>query len=72
MEPLQVIMFESAMGAQRRLLDSALPQAPQVPHRPTRREAAVAEGRLTTRTRLADLLRRTADRVDPCPAPSVG
>jgi hypothetical protein len=72
MEPLQVIMFESAMGAQRRLLESALPQAPQVPYQPTRREAAVAQGGQTTRTWVAGFLRRTADRVDPCPAPSAG
>ena len=70
MQPLQLIMFESAMQAQRRLVDSALPGAPRVPHVPSRRhEAGTGAGR-EARTHLATLLRRTADRVDPCPAPS--
>jgi hypothetical protein len=72
MEPQQLIMFESAMEAQRRLVSSALPNAPQVPYRPARRKAAVAHARSSARTQLAGLLRRTADRVDPCPAPSAG
>lgn len=72
MEPLQVIMFESALGAQRRLVNSALPQAPQVPYRPSRRRVAAASAGRAARSQLAGLLRRTADRVDPCPAPSAG
>ncbi|HEY0542649.1 MAG TPA: hypothetical protein VGD53_30100 [Actinoallomurus sp.] len=71
MEPLQLIAFESTGQAHQRLLDS-LPGAPQVPYRPTRRQDTVVRARLTARTQLAGLLRRTADRVDPCPAPSAG
>ena len=71
MEPLQLIAFESAGHAHRRLHDS-LPEAPQVPYRPTRTHDAVLRARLTARTQLAGLLRRTADRVDPCPTPSAG
>jgi hypothetical protein len=71
MEPLQLIAFESAGQARRRLHDS-LPEAPQVPYRPTRTQDATVRARLTARTQLAGLLRRTADRVDPCPAPSAG
>jgi hypothetical protein len=70
MEPLQLIMFESAMQAQRRLIDSSLPGAPQVPYRPSRRHETLAGAGRGARTQLAGLLRRTADRVDPCPAPS--
>jgi hypothetical protein len=71
MEPLQLIAFESTGQARQRLLDS-LPGAPPVPYRPTRRQDTVVRARLTARTQLAGLLRRTADRVDPCPAPSAG
>jgi hypothetical protein len=71
MEPLQLIAFESTGQARQRLLDS-LPGAPEVPYRPTRRQEAAAHARLTARTQLAGILRRTADRVDPCPAPSAG
>jgi hypothetical protein len=71
MEPLQLITLESTGQARQRLLDS-LPGAPQVPYRPTRRQDAAVRARLTARAHVAGLLRRTADRVDPCPAPSAG
>lgn len=70
MEPLHLIMFDSAMQAQRRLVDSALPGAPRVPDLPSRRHETVTGAGREARTHLAALLRRTADRVDPCPAPS--
>jgi hypothetical protein len=72
MEPLQLIMYGSAMQAQRRLIDSSLPGAPTVPDRPSRRQKARTDANRGTRTQLAGLLRRTADRVDPCPSPSAG
>jgi hypothetical protein len=71
MEPLQLIALVSAGEARRRMLDS-FPGAPQVPYTPNRRQKAAARTRLAARTQLAGLLRRTADRVDPCPAPSAG
>ena len=72
MEPLQLIAFESARRQARQHVLDSLPGAPQVPYTPTRWQDAVVEVRRTTRVHLAGLLRRTADRVDPCPAPSAG
>jgi hypothetical protein len=72
MEPLQLIAFEAARREARQHLLDSLPGAPQVPYRPTRRQDAAAEVRQSARMHLAGLLRRTADRVDPCPAPSAG
>jgi hypothetical protein len=71
MEPLQLIAFESSNRASERLHDS-LPGAPRVPYTRSRHQALAARTGLTARTHLAGLLRRTADRVDPCPAPSAG
>ena len=64
MEPLQLIALETSNQARRHLHDS-LPGAPRVPYEPHRRSARTG---LTARTQIAGLLRRTADRVDPCPA----
>jgi hypothetical protein len=64
MEPLQLIALETSNHARRHLHDS-LPGAPRVPYQPNRR---VARTGLITRTQIAGLLRRTADRVDPCAA----
>jgi hypothetical protein len=72
MEPLQMIAFEAARREARQHLLDSLPGAPQVPYRATRRQDAVVQARQTARVHLAGLLRRTADRVDPCPAPSAG
>jgi hypothetical protein len=72
MEPLQMIAFESARREARQHLLDSLPGAPQVPYRPTRRQDAVAEVRQSARVYVAGLLRRTADRVDPCPAHAAG
>jgi hypothetical protein len=72
MEPLQLIAFESARRQTRQHLLDSLPQAPQVPYLPTRHQEAATRTRVTVRTQLAGALRRTADRVDPCPAPSAG
>jgi hypothetical protein len=69
MEPLQLIAVKSTEHARRRLADS-LPEAPQVPYR--RRQDTAVRAQLTARTWLATRLRRTADRVDPHPAPSTG
>lgn len=59
MEPLQLIAHEASRHALPHVRD-ALPNAPQVPYEPREHP---------TRARLAALLRRTADRVDPCPCP---
>jgi hypothetical protein len=72
MEPLQLIAFESTRRQARQHLLDSLPGAPQVPYTPTRRQDAVVQVRQAARVQLAGLLRRTADRVDPCAAPSVG
>jgi hypothetical protein len=72
MEPLQLIAFESARRQARRHVLDSLPGAPQVPYTPTRRQDVVVRMRQTTRVHVAGLLRRTADRIDPCPAPSAG
>jgi hypothetical protein len=72
MEPLQLIAFESARRQARQHLLDSLPEAPQVPYTPTRRQDAVVQARQAARAQLAGLLRRTADRVDPCAAPSGG
>jgi hypothetical protein len=64
MEPLQLIALETSRQARRHLYDS-LPGAPRVPYEPNRRGTG-----LSARTQIAGLLRRTADRVDPCPAAS--
>ncbi|HZE33139.1 MAG TPA: hypothetical protein VE198_17090 [Actinoallomurus sp.] len=72
MEPLQLIAFESARRQARQHVLDSLPGAPQVPYTPTRRQDAVVQVRQTARVHLAGLLRRIADRVDPCPAPSAG
>jgi hypothetical protein len=45
---------------------SALPGAPRVPYEPKEPRTPVL------RARLAGLLRRAADRVDPCPTPTMG
>lgn len=71
MEPLQLIAFESARRQARQHLLDSLPGAPQVPYTPTRQDAVV-QVRQTARAHVAGLLRRTADRVDPCAAPSAG
>jgi hypothetical protein len=71
MEALQLIALVSVGQACRRA-GEALPEAPRVPYRPARRQDAVVRARRNARARLAGLLRRTADRVDPCPAPSAG
>ncbi|GLY92674.1 hypothetical protein [Actinoallomurus iriomotensis] len=70
MEPLQMIAFESARRQARQHLLDSRPEAPKVAYRPTARQEAVAQVRRTARVHLAGMLRRTADRVDPCPAPS--
>jgi hypothetical protein len=67
MEPLQLIAYESARRQARQQLLDSLPGAPRVPYEPSTREAAAAELRRAARSRVAGLLRRTADRVDPCP-----
>jgi hypothetical protein len=67
MEPLQLIAFASITRARQRLSDS-LPGAPRVPYEPSRRPT-VGEANLTSRTWLADVLRRTADRVAPYSTP---
>jgi hypothetical protein len=72
MEPLQLIAFESARRQARQHLLDSRPEAPQVAYRPTPRQEAAAQVRRTARVHLAGLLRRTADRVDPCPSPSAG
>jgi hypothetical protein len=65
MEALQFIGFMVADDTGRRYATGALPDAPRVPHRPKKaRTPAVRE-------HLAGLLRRTADRVDPCVEPRV-
>jgi hypothetical protein len=71
MEPLQLIAFESARRQARQHLLDSLPGAPQVPYTPTRQDAVV-QVRQAARAHVAGLLRRTADRVDPCAAPSAG
>jgi hypothetical protein len=65
MEPLQLIALETSNRARRHLHDS-LPGAPLVPYEPNRRVAARTG--LIARMQIAGLLRRTADRVDPCAA----
>ena len=72
MEPLQLIAFESARRQARQHVLDSLPGAPQVPYTPTRRQDLAVQVRQTARVQLAGLLRRTADRVDPCAAPSAG
>ena len=72
MEPLQLIAFESARRQARQHVLDSLPGAPQVPYTPTRRQDVAVRVRQTARVHLAGLLRRAADRVDPCPAPSSG
>ncbi|GLY77703.1 hypothetical protein [Actinoallomurus iriomotensis] len=72
MEPLQMIAFESARRQARQHLLDSRPEAPRVPYRPTARHEATAQVRQTARVHLAGLLRRTADRVDPCATPSAG
>lgn len=69
MEPLQVIAFVSGMHAQRQALD-ATPDAPQVAF--TGREVTGRRRRAGVRAGIARALRTTADRVDPCPAPTAG
>ncbi|MCO5974724.1 hypothetical protein [Actinoallomurus soli] len=66
MTPLQVVTFISAQEKMRTHAQSALPDAPRVPYVPEEPRTPVV------RTALAALLRRTADRVDPCLEPSVG
>ena len=65
MEPLQLIAYASSDHGRKGVLDS-LPDAPRVPY------VAAEHRSLGVRTHLAGLLRRTADRVDPCPAPAAG
>jgi hypothetical protein len=72
MEPLQLIAFESTRRQARQHLLDSLPGAPQVPYTPTRHQDAVVQIRQAARAQLAGLLRRTAERVDPCAAPSAG
>ncbi|MGH3375151.1 MAG: hypothetical protein ACRDP6_10455 [Actinoallomurus sp.] len=66
MEPLQVISLMVASDAARNHALSALPDAPRVPYEPRDERTPIV------RSHLAGLLRRTADRVDPCPALSAG
>jgi hypothetical protein len=66
MEPLQVISLMVASDAGRTHAQSALPDAPRVPYEPRATRTPIV------RSHLAGLLRRTADRVDPCPALSAG
>jgi hypothetical protein len=72
MEPLQLIAFESARRQARQHVLDSLPGAPQVPYTPARRQDVAVQVRQAARVQLAGLLRRTADRVDPCAAPSAG
>jgi hypothetical protein len=44
---------------------SALPDAPRIPYEPKEPRTPIV------RRRVAGLLRRTADRVDPCPMPTM-
>jgi hypothetical protein len=66
MTPLQVVTFIAAQERMRSHAQSALPDAPTIPYTPDEPRTPVV------RTRLAALLRRTADRVDPRLEPSVG
>jgi hypothetical protein len=64
MEPLQ-LMAMMATGDARQHATSALPNAPKVPYRePRPARTPIVRGHL------AGLLRRTADRVDPCLEPN--
>ncbi len=64
MSPLQLMAFMVATEKGRSLAEEALPDAPRVPYEPKEPRTPVV------RIHLAGLLRRTADRVDPCLAPS--
>jgi hypothetical protein len=66
MTPLQVVTFIASQEKMRQYALSALPDAPTIPYEPEEPRTPVV------RTRLAALLRRTADRVDPRLEPSVG
>jgi hypothetical protein len=66
MTPLQVVTFIAAQEKAREHVLSALPDAPKIPYTPDEPRTPVV------RTHLAALLRRTADRIDPCLEPSVG
>jgi hypothetical protein len=66
MTPLQVVTFIAAQENTRTLAQSALPDAPKISYHPVEPRTPIV------RTALATLLRRTADRVDPCLEPSVG
>jgi hypothetical protein len=66
MEPLQLIALIVAGDNARGRAREALPDAPRIPYEPRVARTPVV------RAHLAGLLRRTADHVDPCPAPSAG
>jgi hypothetical protein len=66
MGPLQLITFMVASEKMHEHALSALPDAPRVPYEPKDARTPVL------RAHLADLLRRTADRVDPCAEPIAG
>lgn len=60
MEPLQAISLIVASDTAGNEARSALPDAPRVPYEPRTARTPIV------RSHLAGLLRRTADRVDPC------
>lgn len=64
MEPTQLLAYESSRNA-RRALYEALPAAPAV------QDDGPVGGLSAARSRLAALLRRTADRLEPCPPAAV-
>ncbi len=65
MSPLQLMAFMVATEKGRSLAQEALPDAPKVPYEEPKEPRTPV-----VRIHLAGLLRRTADRVDPCPVPS--
>jgi len=61
---MEALGFSLALSAQRDHVLSARPDAPVVPERPPR-----ARGGGGTRRAAAGVLRRLADRLEPCPQP---
>jgi hypothetical protein len=63
---MEALGFSLALSAQRDHVLSARPDAPVVPERPPRARAHAGGG---TRRVAAGVLRRLADRLEPCPQP---
>jgi hypothetical protein len=63
---LQMMSIAPAYEKSLEYARSALPDAPRIPYEPKKVRTPIL------RRQVAGLLRRTADRVDPCPSPTMG